>query len=30
MARPIPAALWAELRDEGLIRRDAPVPGGPP
>ena len=30
MARPIPAALWAELRDEGLIRPDAPVPGGTP
>ncbi|MCW4462797.1 aldo/keto reductase [Sphingomonas sp. BT-65] len=26
MARPIPAALWAELKDTGLIRRDAPVP----
>ena len=30
MARPIPAELWAELRDEGLIRADAPVPGGLP
>jgi D-threo-aldose 1-dehydrogenase len=30
MARPIPAALWAELRDAGLIRPDAPVPGGLP
>ena len=27
MARPIPADLWAELRVEGLIARDAPVPG---
>ncbi|WP_447728142.1 aldo/keto reductase [Sphingomonas koreensis] len=26
MAHPIPAALWAELQDAGLIRRDAPVP----
>ena len=23
---PIPAALWADLRAEGLIRADAPVP----
>jgi D-threo-aldose 1-dehydrogenase len=26
MAQPVPAALWEELRDAGLIRRDAPVP----
>ena len=26
MAQPIPAALWAELRETGLIRADAPVP----
>ena len=26
LARPIPAALWADLRDEGLIAADAPVP----
>ncbi|PKP93371.1 MAG: pyridoxal 4-dehydrogenase [Alphaproteobacteria bacterium HGW-Alphaproteobacteria-16] len=26
MAHPIPAALWSDLRDAGLIRRDAPVP----
>jgi D-threo-aldose 1-dehydrogenase len=25
MRRDIPADLWAELRHEGLIRRDAPV-----
>ena len=30
MARPIPAELRAELRDEGLIQADAPVPGGLP
>lgn len=24
---PIPAELWAELRHEGLLRADAPVPG---
>lgn len=24
--RDIPADLWAELKDEGLLRRDAPVP----
>ena len=23
---PIPADLWAELKDEGLLREDAPVP----
>lgn len=26
MRTPIPAALWQELRSEGLIRQDAPVP----
>lgn len=26
-ARPIPADLWSELKDEGLLRADAPVPG---
>ncbi|MCP3729457.1 aldo/keto reductase [Sphingomonas sp. MG17] len=26
MAQPIPAALWAELRQADLIREDAPVP----
>jgi D-threo-aldose 1-dehydrogenase len=26
MAVPIPTDLWAELRAEGLIRSDAPVP----
>ena len=29
LRRSIPAALWADLRDEGLIRLDAPVPAGP-
>jgi D-threo-aldose 1-dehydrogenase len=29
MRRPIPADLWAELRAEGLIPAEAPVPGGP-
>ena len=24
---PIPAALWAELKAEGLLRADAPTPG---
>ena len=24
---PIPAELWAELKHEGLLREDAPVPG---
>jgi D-threo-aldose 1-dehydrogenase len=24
--RPIPAALWEELKEEGLLREDAPVP----
>ncbi len=27
---PIPAALWHELRDAGLLRPDAPVPGEAP
>lgn len=27
LATPIPDALWADLRDEGLIPADAPVPG---
>ncbi|MGK6318864.1 aldo/keto reductase [Sphingomonas sp. DT-204] len=26
LATPIPAALWAELKEQGLIRADAPVP----
>jgi len=26
-AEPIPAAFWAELRAEGLVRPDAPLPG---
>lgn len=26
LAHPIPAALWAEMKDAGLIRADAPVP----
>lgn len=26
----IPAGLWADLRSEGLLRADAPVPGGGP
>jgi D-threo-aldose 1-dehydrogenase len=30
LAHPIPDALWADLRDEGLLRPDAPVPGGAP
>ena len=25
---PIPADLWSELKSEGLLRLDAPVPGG--
>ena len=25
---PIPAALWAELKSEGLLREDAPTPAG--
>lgn len=28
LATPIPEALWTDLRDEGLIRADAPVPNG--
>ncbi len=27
MRTPIPASLWQDLRAEGLIRQDAPVPG---
>ena len=27
MHRPIPPALWSDLRSEGLLRADAPVPG---
>jgi D-threo-aldose 1-dehydrogenase len=27
MAKKIPAELWAELKHEGLLREDAPVPG---
>lgn len=27
---PIPAALWDDLRHEGLLRPDAPAPGGSP
>ena len=26
LRRPIPVALWAELKEEGLIPEDAPVP----
>ena len=26
MSHPIPSALWADLRSEGLVRKDAPVP----
>jgi len=26
LALPIPSELWAELKDEGLLRRDAPTP----
>ena len=26
LAEPIPAAFWTELRAEGLIAQDAPVP----
>jgi D-threo-aldose 1-dehydrogenase len=29
MRHPIPDDLWQELRDEGLIPRDAPVPTQP-
>jgi len=28
MAQPIPGAFWQALRDDGLIRPDAPVPNG--
>lgn len=28
MRQPIPAALWTDLRAEGLIDRKAPVPDG--
>ncbi|KQU78582.1 MULTISPECIES: aldo/keto reductase [unclassified Rhizobacter] len=28
MTQPIPAALWAALREQGLIAADAPVPAG--
>jgi D-threo-aldose 1-dehydrogenase len=27
MQQPIPAELWADLKCEGLLRQDAPVPG---
>ncbi|MEV5506676.1 aldo/keto reductase [Streptomyces orinoci] len=30
LATPIPDALWADLRDEGLIPANAPVPGDHP
>ena len=30
LARSIPDALWVDLKDEGLIRADAPVPAGGP
>ena len=26
MVHPIPAALWAEMQEAGLVRADAPVP----
>jgi D-threo-aldose 1-dehydrogenase len=26
MTQPIPGALWADLRSEGLLRKDAPIP----
>ena len=26
MCATIPAALWTELKDEGLLRADAPLP----
>jgi D-threo-aldose 1-dehydrogenase len=29
LERPIPARFWAALRDEGLIRADAPIPPAP-
>lgn len=28
LAQPIPAAFWTKLKDDGLIRADAPVPAG--
>lgn len=28
ITQPIPAAFWASLKAEGLVRDDAPVPGG--
>jgi D-threo-aldose 1-dehydrogenase len=27
MSLPIPAGLWSDLREQGLLRKDAPVPG---
>ena len=27
LAKPIPAALWSDLKSEGLLRQDAPTPG---
>jgi D-threo-aldose 1-dehydrogenase len=27
LRRPIPAALWRDLRDAGLLHSDAPTPG---
>ena len=29
ISMPIPAALWSDLKSEGLLRRDAPVPDEP-
>lgn len=29
LAAPIPAALWSDLKAQGLVRPDAPVPAGP-
>jgi D-threo-aldose 1-dehydrogenase len=26
-AEPIPSAFWADLRGQGLVRPDAPLPG---
>jgi D-threo-aldose 1-dehydrogenase len=28
MRRAVPAALWSELKAEGLVRQDTPLPGG--
>jgi D-threo-aldose 1-dehydrogenase len=28
MRHPIPAELWSELKDVGLVRADAPTPSG--